>query len=131
MEHPEKLPLKVTFINPQEIRMGSPYNVCKIGLEGKHNIKLGALEDWQDKYAFIDSKHVVFIKYDVAGNNPGFHFVTFNLDTGARWESERIEGLLNNFDVYDKEIKYNKFFYQKGLAATDQNSNNTLTIFLP
>lgn len=104
-------PLQIDFINQREIRMGSPYNLCEIRLSGKINIKLEN-NAWQDLALWTnDNKYLILVKWNLEKNEPGFHFVIFNIATGDNIISERIMGCLNSMEFENGKIKYNKFFY--------------------
>jgi hypothetical protein len=119
-----KRPFKIKFVSPSEIRMGSPYNYCSIQIDGQTNIKL---EDdwWQDKCAWTyDNKYLVLILWNLSNNDPGFHFVVYNTDTGNNYKSERIMGMTNKLSVKDNTIFYNKFLYT-GKTADGQLTGNS------
>jgi hypothetical protein len=76
-----KRPFEINIINPQEIRMGSPYNCCHIELVGNSKITLPKA-GWQDKYAWSsDSKYLVLIKWNLEDNEPGFHLFLITIET--------------------------------------------------
>src|SRR5687768_7201476 len=105
-----KPPFQVKFIDPQEVRMGSPYNLCSIKILGNDKIKLEN-NAWQDKLAWSkDFQYLVLIKWNFTKNEPGFHFVIFNIYTGECKTSERIFGLLKYLEIQDKKILYKKFY---------------------
>ena len=104
-------PLQIDFINPREIRMGSPYNLCEIRLSGGTNIELEN-NAWQDLALWSDdNKYLILVKWNLEKNEPGFHFVTFNIATGEKAIGERIMGCLNSMDFKNGIIMYNKFLY--------------------
>jgi len=85
--------LRVTFRNVREIRMGSPYSVCEIRLNGEWVPPL-PVTDWQNiKAASPDNRYVALVRWNAAGNQPGFHVV--RIDTKARkyHKTKRIAGL--------------------------------------
>lgn len=112
MENMNLKPLfEVRFTNIDEIRMGSPYNTCKIEIIGISNIKLPATAGWQDKYAWTpDFKQLVLIKWNTS-NEPGFHFFIIDIESGESRESPKVLGLLNNLSIIGKNIFYNKFLF--------------------
>jgi hypothetical protein len=74
--------MKVTFRNLQEIRMGSPYNVAELVLEGRWTPNLPK-EDWQDTTSQSeDGRYVGLVAWDTLDNNPGFRVYT--IDTVER-----------------------------------------------
>ncbi|MBD1397810.1 hypothetical protein H9Q13_11600 [Pontibacter sp. JH31] len=104
-------PLQIDFINPREIRMGSPYLLCEIKLSGRTNINLEN-NAWQDLSLWTDdNKYLILVKWNLEKNEPGFNFVIFNIATGDNVISERIMGCLNSMEVENGKIRYNKFLY--------------------
>jgi hypothetical protein len=104
-------PLQIDFINPCEIRMGSPYNLCEIRLTGKTKIKIEN-NAWQDLALYTkDKRYLILVKWNLEKNEPGFHFVIFNIATGDKVISDRIMGCLNSMEFEKGKIKYNKFHY--------------------
>jgi hypothetical protein len=96
-----------------EVRMGSPYNSCKIELLGQNKIHLPKAR-WQDKYAWTnDSKKLVLIKWDFENNEPGFHLFYIDIETGKTVESKKISGLPNTISIVDNKITVNKFLFDK------------------
>jgi len=96
-----------------EIRMGSPYNSCDIEFVGTDKIQL-PIATWQDKYAWTnDSKTLILVKWDLAGNNPVFKLVKVDTETGAIQESIKMLGAVNSLTVTGNVAHYNKFYYDK------------------
>jgi hypothetical protein len=106
-------PFRILCISPQEVRMGAPYNSCKIELVGQDKINLPKAS-WQDKYAWTnDSKKLVLIKWDFENNEPGFHLFYIDTETGRTIESKRIFGLPNSISIVDNKVTINKFLFDK------------------
>ena len=104
---------KVNFINPREIRMGSPYYMCRIEIEGNSKLKVDDAA-WQNICACTDDKkYLALIEFNLTNNEPGFHIVIFNTLTGAFRRSDRIMGLVNSisFCKDTSMVRYNKFLY--------------------
>lgn len=97
---------------PQEIRMGSPYNTCQLKFTGT-NLDLPT-SDWQDKYAWSDNnRHLVLIRWNTENNEPGFQFYIIDNKTTTLVISERILGMVNDLKVEGNKIMYNKFYFDK------------------
>ncbi|HYF29504.1 MAG TPA: hypothetical protein VD993_00145 [Chitinophagaceae bacterium] len=112
-----KRPVRVKIINPQEIRMGSPFNLCGIELEGLDEIELPK-GNWQDKYAWSgDSIKLVLVRWNFERNDPGFSFFIIDTDTGNVKQSDRIMGLLRELEIIGSTIKYRKFLYDKSKSG--------------
>ncbi len=105
-------PLTIEFIEPSEIRMDSPYNLCQIKIGGDIKFELEKAE-WQDKCAWNnDNTKVALIKWNLEKNEPGFHLVVIELSTGKISESSRIFGCLNSIAFEDdNHLRINKFLY--------------------
>lgn len=111
--------LKIKFSNKQEIRMGSPYFIADINLDGIE-VKLPKAE-WQNKYAISkDKKSIVLIGFDFTNNEPGFKLYIIDVESKKITKSKRILGLINNISLEDKIIKFNKFLYDKSKSKTGE-----------
>jgi hypothetical protein len=116
-------PFQVNFIEPREVRMGSPYNLCSIKVSGSNKLHLEE-NAWQDKLAWSkDFKYLVLIKWNFEKNEPSFHFVIYNVETGENKISERIFGLLNDIEIVENKILYNKFFLKERFQNEDIETN--------
>jgi hypothetical protein len=108
-----KRPFQITIINPSEVRMGSPYNICEIELENFDKVKIPK-GGWQDIYAWSsDSKRLVLVKWDFKDNIPGFHLVLIDTEIGNTHESQRFYGLPNSISIEENKVKLNKFLHDK------------------
>ncbi|HEV8214343.1 MAG TPA: hypothetical protein VGP95_00870 [Gemmatimonadaceae bacterium] len=89
---PRDAKLRVRFEDCQEIRMGSPYTACKLGLDGEWTPNLPA-EGWVRVSAFSpDRRFTGLAHWDTPDNSPGFHIVTIDC-VERRWEiSNRVDG---------------------------------------
>jgi len=84
--------IEVRFVNCYEIRMGSPYNVCDIELNGTWVPRLPT-RTWQDKCAQSpDGRYLALVYWDVSNNVPGFHTVVLDTVAHTVSENERIKG---------------------------------------
>ena len=106
-------PFSLRLKNVDEIRMGSPYRSCEIEIIGFAKFNLPRYM-WQDKYAWSDdSKSLVLVKWNYENNEPSFHLVLINTETGEMIESPKIFGLPNDLSIEGNRVKLNKFLYDK------------------
>jgi hypothetical protein len=69
--------LRVRFQNCAEIRMGSPFQVCHLHLEGSWIPDVVSGDGWQNVSASSpDGRFIGLVQWDVTGNEPGFRIVT-------------------------------------------------------
>jgi hypothetical protein len=89
---PKDAKLRVRFEECQEIRTGSPYTACKLGLDGEWAPNLPA-EGWVRVSAFSpDRRFTGLAHWDTPDNSPGFHIVTIDC-VERTWEiSNRVDG---------------------------------------
>lgn len=84
--------LEPAFKNIEEIRMGSPYNVCDLELMGKWIPDLPAYE-WQDLFANSqNNRYLALVAWAIKKNNPGFKLIIIDLKNKNIKETERITG---------------------------------------
>jgi hypothetical protein len=85
--------IRVRFKDVGEIRMGSPYNSCRLVLTGTKVPELPET-DWQDRAAYSPRKRFLgLVRWDTRGNTPGFRIFTIDSRKGACTASRRIRGL--------------------------------------
>lgn len=83
---------RVEFDDAMEIRMGSPYNVCRIRVSGDWIPALPET-DWQDISAWrADRGAVALVRWDVGGNVPGFRLVILDSGRKSIEVSDRVSG---------------------------------------
>ena len=84
--------IRVAFQDVKEIRMGSPYNVCRIRLSGPWVPNLPNT-DWQDLSAQRDDgEAVALVRWDTPNNEPGFRIVVINSQMKTVRTSQRFQG---------------------------------------
>jgi len=104
--------LKILFSNKHEIRMGSPYFIAELTIEGI-DIEIPKA-NWQDKFAIsADRKFIILVGFDLAKNEPGFRFHIVDVENKKVVKTKRFRGLVNKMSVKDRKIKFNKFLYSK------------------
>ena len=72
--------------------MGSPYRTCKIRFYGDWIPDLPA-DDWQDiKASSPDGRHLALVRWNAAGNTPGFHIVRIDTLRKKHHTTRRMTG---------------------------------------
>jgi len=73
--------LRIRFLNASEVRMGSPYNTCRVSLSGEWVPRLpNDGDDYQDLKAWSeDQRHLALVRWAVRANQPGFKVVVISL----------------------------------------------------
>ena len=111
--------LKISFSNRQEIRMGSPYMMADLHLEGLDFEIPNAC--WQDKFATSkDRKFIALISFDLSDNEPGFEIYIIDTDKKTITKTERMFGLVNKISIDEGKIKFNKFLFDKTKSKTGE-----------
>lgn len=102
------------FSNPQEIRMGSPYKVCDVALQGKWVPSLPS-HAWQDIYAQDDKgRFLVLVAWDIdENNNPGFKIVVIDEKKKSTTTSERYSGCCESIQWASGGVTFTAFGYFK------------------
>ncbi|RLC83959.1 MAG: hypothetical protein DRI37_09615 [Chloroflexi bacterium] len=86
--------IEVEFYNCGEVRMGSPFNACKIRLRGRWIPELPQDVTWQDRIAQSpDGQYTALVYWDTPKNEPGFRVVTVDELNKTVCQSERVLGL--------------------------------------
>jgi hypothetical protein len=97
--------INVTFSNPSEIRMGSPFNIATLQLDGKWTPQLPE-EAWQDITAQSPDGHYVgLVAWRINFlNNPGFRIYSINTQTKSFSKTRRIRGCCQSIE-WDDNLK--------------------------
>ena len=92
-----KRALMPRFSNYAEIRMGSPYQSCKLTLEGPWVPELPD-RAWQDIWAYDPKgRFLAFIAWDIdQDNEPGFRVLVIDTKSKTTTESLRFAGCCNS-----------------------------------
>jgi hypothetical protein len=87
-------PLRVKFVQVNEIRMGSPYNMCRVALLGKWIPDLpNQGHDYQPIMAWSsDGRHLALVRWAVRSNEPGFKVVVVSPSKRSVTQSRRQRG---------------------------------------
>jgi hypothetical protein len=105
--------LRPLFSGQTEIRMGSPFRIAHMRLEGDWvpDLPEGA---WQDLYAHSDNgKMTALIRWDIPNNEPGFRLVIIDVQHKTVDESERIPGCCESLEWRGGGFAYRSFGFRK------------------
>jgi hypothetical protein len=108
--------ISVSFSDCQEVRMGSPFSVCKLHLTGAWvpNIE-GA---WLGLYAHsVDGRRLALAKWDFVKNQPGFRIVFVDEELKSVEESDRISGCCESI-AWGQDV----IFWKAFLSQTDRRN---------
>jgi len=84
--------LDVRFEGCVEIRMGSPFRVCRLALTGAWIPEL-PIDGWHDVTAAShDGRIIGLVQWDTANNNPGFRVVSIDCAARLVTTSARVSG---------------------------------------
>ncbi len=103
-----KQPFDVDFADKMEIRMGSPFNICKI-LFKDFVVPNFEPSGFQDIYAWNqDFKYLALVKWNINANNePGFNIYVIDVLTkNIALYSDRIEGICKEINFLNDSIEY-------------------------
>ncbi len=96
--------LNVRFRNHGEIRMGSPFNLYSIKLNGEWVPDLPK-HGWQNTHAKIpDSRYLVLTSWETTGNIPGFYFVLVDTVKKSYVRSEVFSGCCTKLEWMDDGV---------------------------
>jgi len=86
--------LQLHFEPRGEIRMGSPYQLCSVQIEGPWVPDLTAEPVWSNVYGRSpDSTVVALVQWDIVRNDPGFRVVTLDSVKRTVQTSGRLVGI--------------------------------------
>lgn len=81
------------FDDCAEIRMGSPFRLCRLRLEGSWIPPVPKDQGWQNLSATSpDGRFVALIRWDIVANDPGFRVLDVDCSDRKVRTSERIHG---------------------------------------
>jgi hypothetical protein len=111
--------IRISFSNRQEIRMGSPYMMADLHLDGLDIEIPNAC--WQDKFAISkDKKFIALIGFDLTDNESGFKIFIIDTEKKSITKTKRIFGLVNKISIDDRKIKFNKFVFDKTKSKSSE-----------
>lgn len=111
--------IDVTVSNRQEIRMGSPFQICQLTVAGAALPEL-PLDGWAPIFATsFDGTAVVLTRWDILENRPGFRLILVKEGQTKIQESARISGCCESL-VWEKDkIQWRAFPQSAGKLAPD------------
>ena len=105
---------KVSFLGCLEIRMGSPFKICELALEGDWVPELGN-RSWQNKYLqSTDGQILVLTAWDVVANEPGFKLIILNVREHTVQETARIAGCCKSLHWSADRVAWKAFPESEG-----------------
>src|SRR5258706_5793689 len=113
------------FSHCDEIRMGSPYQICSLHLSGEWTPDLGE-GGWQPlNCASPDGRYLALVKWDTAENMPGFRVVLIDEERKSVDSSQRILGCCESLTWGDDVIYWKAFPQSQGMIAVPFNKQTT------
>jgi len=101
--------ITVHFLNSHEIRMGSPYQICSLQLEGEWTPDLEE-RGWQPLYSRSpDGRYLGLVEWDTADNTPGFRVILIDENQKTVEASQRIPGCCESLMWGDNVIFWKTF----------------------
>jgi hypothetical protein len=118
--------LSVTFHDATEIRMGSPFNSCRLSLKGDWVPKID-LDDYQDKYAQgLEKDLVCLVKWDIdEKNNPGFRLVLLDNRKKTVTTSPRIAGCCQSLEWANGSFRWTTLSGTSGVISGENKVPGT------
>lgn len=116
-EFDDMKPIKVRFLGRQEIRMGSPYSVCRASLSGDWVPRLtDDGEGFQDIKAWSpDSQFLALIRWNISSSNePGFNIIVVSLSDQTIQQSRRRKGCCRSLAWEGGKFVYTAFTEARG-----------------
>lgn len=104
----------IEFQDKKEIRMGSPFHISRILINGKPTRDLSGKE-WQDIYAADAELHkIAFVKWSIGNNNPGFCIVLYDSIRKTTREFPRIDGICETIKLTVEYIEWKSINNKEG-----------------
>ena len=115
--------LSIAFHDAMEIRMGSPFNSCRLSLKGDWVPKID-LDDYQDKFAESPGKELLcLVKWDVdEKNNPGFRLVLLDNRKKSVTTSPRIAGCCQHLEWENGGFRWTTLKGASGVVSAQEQT---------
>ena len=104
-------PIGVSFLDPEEIRMGSPFSVCTVCLTGDWVPELPSqgrmfqdLSSWSD-----DGRHLALVQWQIESNQPGFRLVLISIPEKRVVVSNRLHGCCSSLHWKERRVLYHSY----------------------
>ena len=112
------------FSGCHEIRMGSPYQMCRLHLSGEWTPDLEEY-GWQPLYSRSpDGRYLALVEWNTAENLPGFRIVLIDEKRKSVEWSQRILGCCESLAWGDNVIYCKAFPQSHGMVAVPFNSSS-------
>jgi hypothetical protein len=97
--------LQVYFDDCAEIRMGSPFRLCRLRLDGPWIPPVPNDEGWQNLTASSpNGRFVGLVRWDIVANDPGFRILTVDCRDRTVQTSERGDGCCESLAWRDESF---------------------------
>jgi hypothetical protein len=118
--------IRVRFVNPVEIRMGSPYCACRVHLSGAWVPDLpNAGDGFQNLRAWSpDGRHLGLVQWEIRKNDPGFRIVIIAVRQRRVLISPRVAGCCESLKWDGRGFKYQALVIRKGQIAVTRASRD-------
>ena len=115
--------LSVVFCDVMEIRMGSPFNSCRLSLKGDWVPKI-ELDDYQDRYAESPGRELLsLVKWDVDEQyNPGFRLVIVDNRKKIVTTSPRIAGCCQSLEWVNGGFRWTTHKGASGVVSVQETT---------
>ncbi len=122
MNHPK---ITVHFDNLGEVRMGSPYNLATLRIDGSWNPGLRET-DWQDIHAHSESgRYHALVRWDYLDGAPGFRLFLLDAQKKKVFKSDRMEGCCSSVEWRGTGFSFQTFRYLAEKDFSDLEEVNT------
>jgi hypothetical protein len=109
--------ITVKFSNCYEIRMGSPYQICRLHLTGEWAPELEQ-RGWLPVHACSpDGRYLALAEWDTAENKPGFRLVLIDEERKTVEVSQRVLGCCESLAWGEDAILWKAFPPSQGTMA--------------
>ena len=118
-------PIRVRFVEPIEIRMGSPYNACRVLLTGPWVPDLpDAGQGFQDVKAWSPSGEFLgLVQWDIPQNDPGFRVLVVGVRNQTLTRSRRVAGCCESLKWSADGFEYRAFVTVRGHVAAGEGTH--------
>ncbi|HTZ72383.1 MAG TPA: hypothetical protein VMB47_00550 [Candidatus Aquilonibacter sp.] len=111
--------INVKVSNREEIRMGSPFQICQLTIAGVALPEL-PLDGWTPIFATsFDGTAVALTRWDILENKPGFRLILVKQGQTKIQESARISGCCESLVWAKDKIQWKAFPQSEGELASD------------
>lgn len=105
------------FINCFEVRMGSPYKICRLHLTGEWTPDLEPGGWLPAQSRSCDARYLALARWNIVGNMPGFQIFLIDEKEKTVEVSQRIPGCCESLTVGENVIFWKAFPQSQGSLA--------------